>query len=253
MPNSSPRGAGEHVARAQRRDQAAGEGDQQFVAGDRAHAFVDPAEAGHVDRRARHSCRRRKPGSASTASTRSLKAKRLGRPVRLSRSISARRLFSVSIWAVLSISEIRQRVGWPGRTLEPGEADGEMAAADAAAVGGVELEGGVVAGEEGGEPACRSGRERSSGTSAMRRSPSRSSHSARKRNCSLAHSTIGIVADGDDRGGDRQGVEIALADGLEQRSGAAARPRASPPSTRAAIRRLPGACARLRAPAWARP
>ena len=63
-----------------------------------------------------------------------------------------------------------------------------MAAADAAPVGGVELVGGLAAGQEGGEP----GADRPAAKHrhcAMWRSPSRSSHSARKRKWSLAHST----------------------------------------------------------------
>ena len=43
-------------------------------------------------------------------------------------------------------------LGLAGKDGQPGEADREMAAADAAAVGGVELEGGIVLLEEGGEP-----------------------------------------------------------------------------------------------------
>src|SRR3546814_6470756 len=42
-------GPGEDVAGPERRKEASSEGDQELVAGDRTHAFVDPAEAGHVD------------------------------------------------------------------------------------------------------------------------------------------------------------------------------------------------------------
>ena len=42
-------GAGQHVAGAQCEDEPAGEGDQQLVAGQAAHRFVDPAEAEDVD------------------------------------------------------------------------------------------------------------------------------------------------------------------------------------------------------------
>jgi hypothetical protein len=42
-------GSGEEVVRAQSREEAAGEGDQQLVAGQRTDALVDPAESAHVD------------------------------------------------------------------------------------------------------------------------------------------------------------------------------------------------------------
>ena len=65
-----------------------------------------------------------------------------------------------------------------------------MAAADAAPVGGLELVGGLAAGQEGGEPGADRARAQI-GTWRMWRSPSRSSHSATKRKWSLAHSIEG--------------------------------------------------------------
>ena len=92
-----------------------------------------------------------------------------------------------------------------------------MAAADAAPVGGLELVGGLAAGQEGGEP----GPDRP-----------RAEH-RHLRDMAVAEPLVPFgdeaemvvgafdgglaVADGDDRGGDRQRVEIALADVLEDR------------------------------------
>jgi len=98
---------------------------------------------------------------------------------------------------------------------ETGEADGEMAAADAAAVGGVELEGRIVLLEEGDEPrADRPGAEHRH----LRNPPFAQPLIPFGEEAELIVGAIdeAVVADRDDRGGDRQGVEIALADGLEQ-------------------------------------
>ena len=123
-------GARQHVAAAKRRDQPPGEGDQQLVAGQAAHRFVDPAEAQHVDHQHRIFAVARwlDPPQFSIVS---VKLSRLGRPVRLSRSISARRLFSAWTSTVRSTTLSRQR-GSPlgiGRRAAPASISGSASAA----------------------------------------------------------------------------------------------------------------------------
>ena len=90
-----------------------------------------------------------------------------------------------------------------------------MAAADAAIVGGVELEGGIVAGDEGGEAGTdRSAAEQGDFGDAALAEPF--VPLGDEAELLVGAFDEGLVAEGDDRGGDRKGVELALADRLEQ-------------------------------------
>ena len=103
-------GARQHVAGAQGGNQPPRKGDQQFVAGEAAHRFVDPAKAPHVDHQ--HGMVVLPPGPCvqPRCSIDSVKLTRLGSPVRLSRSISARSERSARTSTLRSTRLTRQRL-----------------------------------------------------------------------------------------------------------------------------------------------